>query len=103
MQIGEVAKRTSLTVDAILFYEKRKLLPKVVRSAGRLRLHGEGTIERLAVCDVCGHRRIPETENPPNCQIVLLRSVVQPCIPQTHTKDFTFSTRQYCPARTSQR
>jgi DNA-binding transcriptional MerR regulator len=26
MQIGEVAKRSSLTVDAIRFYEKRKLL-----------------------------------------------------------------------------
>ncbi len=47
MQIGEVAERASLTVDAIRFYEKRKLLPKAVRSAGRFRLYGEGTIERL--------------------------------------------------------
>ncbi len=47
MQIGEVAKRTSLTVDAIRFYEKRKLLPHTVRSAGRFRLYGPGTIERL--------------------------------------------------------
>ena len=47
MQIGEVAKRTSLTADAIRFYEKRKLLPKAVRSAGRFRLYGEGTVERL--------------------------------------------------------
>jgi DNA-binding transcriptional MerR regulator len=47
MQIGEVAKRSSLTVDAIRFYEKRRLLPKAVRSAGRFRLYGEGTIERL--------------------------------------------------------
>jgi MerR family copper efflux transcriptional regulator len=47
MQIGDVAKRTSLTVDAIRFYEKRKLLPMAVRSAGRFRLYGEGTIERL--------------------------------------------------------
>ncbi len=47
MRIGEVAKRTSLTVDAIRFYEKRKLLPKAVRSAGRFRLYGEGIIERL--------------------------------------------------------
>jgi DNA-binding transcriptional MerR regulator len=47
MQIGEVAKRSSLTADAIRFYEKRKLLPKAVRSAGRFRLYGEGTIERL--------------------------------------------------------
>jgi len=47
MQIGEVAKRTSLTVDAIRFYEKRKLLPKPPRSAGRFRLYGDSTVERL--------------------------------------------------------
>jgi DNA-binding transcriptional MerR regulator len=47
MQIGEVAKRSSLTVDAIRFYEKRKLLPKAVRSAGRFRLYEEDAIERL--------------------------------------------------------
>ena len=44
MQIGEVAKRTSLTVDAIRFYEKRRLLPKAVRSAGRSRLYGTSTV-----------------------------------------------------------
>jgi MerR family copper efflux transcriptional regulator len=47
MQIGEVAKRTSLTVDAIRFYEKRRLLPKAARSAGRFRLCADGSIERL--------------------------------------------------------
>jgi MerR family transcriptional regulator, copper efflux regulator len=47
MQIGEVARRTSLTVDAIRFYEKRKLLPKANRSAGRFRLYTERTVERL--------------------------------------------------------
>jgi DNA-binding transcriptional MerR regulator len=47
MRIGEVAERTSLTVDAIRFYEKRKLLPKAARSSGRFRLYGAGTIERL--------------------------------------------------------
>jgi MerR family transcriptional regulator, copper efflux regulator len=47
MHIGEVASRTSLTVDAIRFYEKRKLLPKADRSAGRFRLYTEGTVERL--------------------------------------------------------
>jgi MerR family transcriptional regulator, copper efflux regulator len=47
MQIGEVAKHTSLTVDAIRFYEKRKLLPKPLRSAGRFRLYGDGIVERL--------------------------------------------------------
>jgi MerR family transcriptional regulator, mercuric resistance operon regulatory protein len=47
MQIGEIAKRTSLTVDAIRFYEKRKLLPRAVRSEGRFRLYGESSVERL--------------------------------------------------------
>jgi DNA-binding transcriptional MerR regulator len=47
MQIGEVAERTALSVDAIRFYEKRKLLPKVSRSRGRFRLYTEEEIERL--------------------------------------------------------
>jgi DNA-binding transcriptional MerR regulator len=47
MQIGEIAKRTCLTIDAIRFYEKRKLLPKAVRSKGRFRLYAESSIERL--------------------------------------------------------
>lgn len=47
MQIGEVAKRTSLSVDAIRFYEKRTLLPKPIRSVGRFRLYGDGIVERL--------------------------------------------------------
>jgi DNA-binding transcriptional MerR regulator len=47
MQIGEVAKRASLTVDAIRFYEKRRLLPKADRSAGRFRLYEASTVERL--------------------------------------------------------
>jgi MerR family transcriptional regulator, mercuric resistance operon regulatory protein len=47
MQIGEVAERTSLTVDAIRFYERRKLLPNPGRSAGGFRMYSEETIERL--------------------------------------------------------
>lgn len=47
MQIGEIAKRTCLTVDAIRFYEKRKLLPRAFRGAGRFRLYGESSVERL--------------------------------------------------------
>ena len=47
MQIGELAKLTALTVDAIRFYEKRKLLPKPVRSTGRFRLYAADDIERL--------------------------------------------------------
>ncbi|MGE5207155.1 MAG: heavy metal-responsive transcriptional regulator [Chlamydiota bacterium] len=47
MQIGEVAERASTSVDAIRFYERRKLLPRAGRSAGGFRLYSEETIERL--------------------------------------------------------
>jgi len=47
MQIGEVAERTVLTIDAIRFYEKRNLLPKAGRSAGGFRLYTEDAIERI--------------------------------------------------------
>ncbi|MGB7332234.1 MAG: heavy metal-responsive transcriptional regulator [Terriglobales bacterium] len=47
MQIGVLAKRTALTVDAIRFYEKCLLLPKVTRSAGGFRLYTADDIERL--------------------------------------------------------
>ncbi len=47
MQIGELAQRTALTVDAIRFYEKRGLLPKPVRSKGRFRLYTDDDTERL--------------------------------------------------------
>ena len=47
MQIGELAKRTTLSVDAIRFYEKRKLLPAPARTAGRFRLYAADDIERL--------------------------------------------------------
>lgn len=47
MLIGEIAERTSLTVDAIRFYERRRLLPKAERSAGRFRLYTEDAVERL--------------------------------------------------------
>jgi MerR family mercuric resistance operon transcriptional regulator len=47
MQIGEVARRASLTIDAIRFYERRRLLPKASRTAGRFRLYTEDAVERL--------------------------------------------------------
>ena len=47
MQIGEVAKLTALTVDAIRFYERRALLPKAPRTAGRFRLYTKDDVARL--------------------------------------------------------
>jgi len=47
MQIGQLAKRTAITVDAIRFYEKRQLLRKATRSAGGFRLYTTHDIEQL--------------------------------------------------------
>src|SRR6266568_1356281 len=46
-QIGELARRTALSFDAIRFCERRKLLPPASRSAGRFRLYTPDAIERL--------------------------------------------------------
>ena len=46
-QIGELAKRSQLSVDAIRFYERRKLLPMPIRTSGRFRLYTENDVERL--------------------------------------------------------
>src|SRR5713226_6383221 len=46
-QIGKVAQQTGLTVDAIRFYEKERLLPKALRSTGGFRLYDSDHIEQL--------------------------------------------------------
>lgn len=46
-QIGELSKRSELSVDAIRFYERRKLLPAPIRTTGRFRLYTENDVERL--------------------------------------------------------
>ena len=46
-QIGELSRRTALSIDAIRFYEHRRLLPPASRSAGRFRLYRAEDIDRL--------------------------------------------------------
>lgn len=46
-QIGELSTRTAMSIDAIRFYERRRLLPPASRSAGRFRLYTAEDIERL--------------------------------------------------------
>lgn len=46
-QIGQVAQRTGLTVDAIRFYEKAGLLPRAARSAGGYRLYHDRDVADL--------------------------------------------------------
>ena len=46
-QIGQVAQRTGLSVDAIRFYEKAGLLPRPARTQGGYRLYQEQEIADL--------------------------------------------------------
>jgi DNA-binding transcriptional MerR regulator len=47
MQIGTVAKKLDLSVDAIRFYKRNALLPRAPRTAGGFRQYAEGDIETL--------------------------------------------------------
>jgi MerR family transcriptional regulator, copper efflux regulator len=48
MQIGFVAQKVGLSVDAIRFYERNGLLPRAARTQGGFRQFGEGDVETLA-------------------------------------------------------
>src|ERR1700737_4122368 len=48
MQIGIVAKKIGLSVDAIRFYERNALLPQPPRTQGGFRQYGESDVETLA-------------------------------------------------------
>jgi DNA-binding transcriptional MerR regulator len=46
-RIGEVAARAEVSVDAVRYYERLKLLPRARRSSGGFRLFDETVIDRL--------------------------------------------------------
>ena len=48
MQIGTIAKKIGLSVDAIRFYERNALLPRPPRTQGGFRQYGENDVETLA-------------------------------------------------------
>jgi len=47
MQIGHIAKQTGLSVDAIRFYERNKLLAAPIRSEGGFRLYSSDDLTAL--------------------------------------------------------
>ena len=47
MQIGRVSEKTGLSVDAIRFYEKQRLLNRPLRTEGGFRLFGRDDVERI--------------------------------------------------------
>ncbi|MCP5187677.1 MAG: Cd(II)/Pb(II)-responsive transcriptional regulator [Pseudomonadales bacterium] len=53
MKIGELAKLTGCSVQAIRYYEKEKLLPSTRRSEGNFRLYDEASAEQLLFIKLC--------------------------------------------------
>ena len=47
LQIGEVAALAKVSVDAVRYYEKRKLLQRAPRSSGNFRLFTSETVARI--------------------------------------------------------
>jgi len=47
LRIGEVAKRAGVSIDALRYYERLKLLPRARRSSGGFRLFAPEHIERV--------------------------------------------------------
>jgi DNA-binding transcriptional MerR regulator len=47
MQIGEVAKKTGVSVQTVRFYERQGLLPNPPRKESGYRLYGEADLKRL--------------------------------------------------------
>lgn len=48
MQIGELAKRFGVTVEAIRYYEREGLLPRACRTLGNYRVYSENHAEQLS-------------------------------------------------------
>ena len=46
-RIGELATRTGVSIDAVRYYERLKLLPRAGRTAGGFRLFGPESVERV--------------------------------------------------------
>lgn len=47
LQIGELARRSGVSVDTVRYYEKLELLPQANRSSGGFRIFSEEVAERI--------------------------------------------------------
>lgn len=79
MQIGVIAKKIGLSVDAIRFYERNSLLPRPPRTQGGFRKYGNSDVETLWFI-----RRVQAlgfTLSEVRELLELRRSRLQPCAP----------------------
>ena len=79
MQIGAVAKKTGVSVDAIRFYERSALLRNAPRTAGGFRRYGESDLEALAF--IRRAKALGFTLSEVRELLELRRSGLQPCAP----------------------
>lgn len=82
MQIGAVAKKVGLSVDAIRFYERMGLIQSPPRSAGGFRLYEEAAVETLRFIRRVQHLgfALAEVRN----LLALRARPLQPCAPVRH-------------------
>jgi MerR family copper efflux transcriptional regulator len=79
MQIGILAKKIGLSVDAIRFYERNALLPRPLRTQSGFRQYGESDVETLGFI-----RRVQNlgfTLREVRDLLELRRDRLQPCVP----------------------
>jgi MerR family copper efflux transcriptional regulator len=79
MQIGAIAKKIGLSVDAIRFYERNSLLPRPPRTQGGFRKYGESDVETLGF--IRRAQGLGFTLNEVRELLELRRSRRQPCRP----------------------
>src|SRR5713101_8294100 len=79
MQIGTVAKKIGLSVDAIRFYERNALLPRAPRSEGGFRQYQESDIVTLGF--IRRAQGLGFTLGEVRELLALRQSRLQPCAP----------------------
>lgn len=47
MKIGELSKKTNVSIDTVRYYEQRGLIPPAVRTASGYRQYSDGDVSRL--------------------------------------------------------
>lgn len=82
MQIGAIAKKTGLSVDAIRFYERVGLIQSPPRSAGGFRLYEPPAVETLRFIRRVQHLGFTLTEV--RDLLALRARPLQPCAPVRH-------------------
>jgi DNA-binding transcriptional MerR regulator len=79
MQIGSIAKKIGLSVDAIRFYERNSLLPRPPRTQGGFRQFSENDVETLTF--IGRVQNLGFTLREVRDLLELRRSRLQPCAP----------------------